>query len=148
MTDQEYVESRWEKVRLDRGSFLRLDKIIHEDSGNFRVLADHPTMSGAKLILSGNSNSLFERSHHLSQPAAWMAARAFTEAHEEKIRQLREEIAEQNGYLFPWHGVINGAFCTENCAHIVATRNVRRYRTVARLEEELAVMMRGWKNKA
>jgi len=102
MTDQEYVESRWEKVRLDRGSFLRLDKIIHEDSGNFRVLADHPTMSGAKLILSGNSNSLFERSHHLSQPAAWMAARAFTEAHEEKIRQLREEIAEQNGYLF--HG--------------------------------------------
>ena len=73
MSDEAYVRSRWEGVRLLENDYYEPPRHL--------IVAEFKEESG--LILA---------SEH-SAPSAWSAANDFTIQREEEIRQLREEIA-------------------------------------------------------
>jgi hypothetical protein len=73
-TDEAYVRRFWQEITYD----------------GHRILARRPSVG--HWILSGNPNTLFEGSHHLSEQKAFAAARRFTEEHLGHISQVDAEI--------------------------------------------------------
>ena len=73
---------------------------------------------------------------HESESSAWSAARAFTEARREEIRQVREEIIYMQLCIEEQHDAcgVEGCGC-EDAAQ----------RTLGRLEAHLQGLLRGWK---
>jgi hypothetical protein len=77
MTDREYVESKWTSASLE----------------------DHTECCGPSkpfCVLLGNE---CQSSWEDTPEAAWSAARKFTEAHEEKIRLVEEEVGLISGIM-------------------------------------------------
>jgi hypothetical protein len=72
--DERIVREVWQDVRYD----------------GHRVLAHRP--NSGEWILSNNVNYLWEKSHYLNAPAAWQAARAYTDARRQQIAEVEAEI--------------------------------------------------------
>jgi hypothetical protein len=124
--NEEYVRQRWIDVALWDRDFspytvnLRYEVEIVSHPGNFFCF------------------------HGAKHSEAWSAARAFTEAREEEIRQVEEEIALLNLEFWEMHGEIRLATMVEQYTPLV--RELCRWaRILAREQAALAELKRGMK---
>jgi hypothetical protein len=81
--DERFVREVWCGAEATYGKYA---------GNNCRITVPNPHFKGAVWIISGNGNAPFEKSHHLTEAAAWSAARQFTEARINEVEDVREEI--------------------------------------------------------
>ena len=127
--NEEYVRQRWEGVHYkeSRG---------HSPWSYGIVYRKAPYGDSAEWLLSG--------ALELPKAEAWQAARAFTEAREEEIRQVEQEIAILNLEFWEMHGEIRLATMVEQYTPLV--RELCRWaRILAREQAALAELKRGMK---